>query len=87
MGLPEHVSNPAVYLSVPREQQSIGLDQQEIHLHPERNDRKIPQGIKMLVKNLDNLLLERIMVKAAAPQNKTKLREDITWIFLPWQCG
>ncbi|MBA4700999.1 MAG: hypothetical protein H2212_16370 [Ruminococcus sp.] len=46
---------------------SIGLDEQEIHEYPMGTILKIPKGIKMNVKNLQDETLELIVVKAPAP--------------------
>ncbi len=66
-GLPEHLSNSNVYMSVIRGLLSIGLDEQEVHEYPTGSVLKIPKGIKMNVKNLHDDILELIVVKAPAP--------------------
>ncbi|WP_286856312.1 cupin domain-containing protein [Proteiniphilum sp. UBA5431] len=66
-GLPEHFSNSNVYMTVIRGLLSIGLDKQKIHEHPAGTILKIPEGIKMNVKNLHDDTLELIVVKAPAP--------------------
>ncbi len=66
-GLPEHFSNSNVYMIVFRGLLSIGLDEQEIHEYPAGTILKIPQGIKMNVKNLHDDIVELIVVKAPAP--------------------
>ena len=67
-GLPEHFSNSNVYMTVIRGLLSIGLDEQEIHEYPAGTVLKIPKGIKMDVKNLQDNTLELIVVKAPAPR-------------------
>ncbi len=66
-GLPEHFSNSNVYMTVIRGLLSIGLDEQEPHEYPAGTVLKIPEGIKMNVKNLHDDTLELIVVKAPAP--------------------
>lgn len=66
-GLPEHYSNSNVYMTVVRGKLSIALDDQEIHVYEEGTLLKIPENTKMNVKNLNDLVLELIVVKAPAP--------------------
>ena len=66
-GLPEHYSNSNVYMTVVRGKLSIVLDDQEIHVYEEGTLLKIPENTKMNVKNLNDLVLELIVVKAPAP--------------------
>ena len=66
-GLPEHFSNSNVYMTVVRGKLSIALDDQEIHVYEEGTLLKIPENTKMNVKNLNELVLELIVVKAPAP--------------------
>ena len=68
-GLPEHYSNSNVYMSVIRGKLSIDLDDQGVHEYDAGNLLKIPKGIKMNVKNLDEDTLELIVVKSPAPSN------------------
>ena len=68
-GLPEHYSNSNVYMSVIRGKLSIDLDDQGVHKYDAGNLLKIPKGIKMNVKNLDEDTLELIVVKSPAPSN------------------
>ena len=68
-GLPEHYSNSNVYMSVIRGKLSIDLDDQGVHEYDAGNLLKIPKGIKMNVKNLDEDTLELIVVKSPAPRN------------------
>lgn len=67
-GLPEHLSNSNVYMTVVRGILSIGLDNQEIHEYPINTLLKIPINIKMNVKNLHDDTLELIVVKSPAPK-------------------
>ena len=66
-GLPEHFSNSNVYMTVVRGKLSIALDDQEIHVYEKGTLLKIPENTKMNVKNLNDLVLELIVVKAPAP--------------------
>lgn len=66
-GLPEHYSNSNVYMTVVRGKLSIALDDQEIHVYEAGTLLKIPENTKMNVKNLNDLVLELIVVKAPAP--------------------
>lgn len=67
-GLPEHMSNSTVYMTVLRGTLSIGLNEQEIHEYEQNNVLKIPFNTKMNVKNLHDETLELIVVKAPAPK-------------------
>ena len=69
-GLPEHLSNSNVYMTVIRGLLSIGLNNQEIHEYCAGTVLKIPEGIKMNVKNLHDNILELIVVKAPAPKKQ-----------------
>ena len=66
-GLPEHYSNSNVYMTVVRGKLSIALDDQDIHVYEAGTLLKIPENTKMNVKNLNDLVLELIVVKAPAP--------------------
>lgn len=68
-GLPEHLSNSTVYMTVIRGKLSIGLNEQEIHEYQAGTLLKIPFQTKMNVKNRHDETLEMIVVKAPAPQN------------------
>lgn len=68
-GLPEHLSNSNVYMTVVRGTLSIGLNDQDIHEYEAGTLLKIPFQTKMNVKNLHNGTLELIVVKAPAPKN------------------
>lgn len=68
-GLPEHLSNSNVYMTVIRGNLSICLNEQEIHRYPAGTLLKIPFNTKMNVKNLDEETLELIVVKAPAPKS------------------
>ena len=67
-GLPEHLSNSNVYMTVIRGRLSIGLNEQETHEYEAGTLLKIPFQTKMNVKNLHSETLELIVVKAPAPK-------------------
>ncbi len=67
-GLPEHISNSNVYMTVIRGKLSIGLDEQDVHEYEAGTLLKIPFQTKMNVKNLHDETLELIVVKAPAPK-------------------
>ena len=67
-GLPEHLSNSNVYMTVIRGRLSIGLDEQEVHEYDAGTLLKIPFQTKMNVRNLHNETLELIVVKSPAPK-------------------
>jgi len=67
-GLPEHLSNSNVYMTVVRGTLSIGLDDQEVHQYEKSTLLKIPYKTKMNVKNSNEEVLELIVVKAPAPK-------------------
>ena len=67
-GLPEHLSNSNVYMTVIRGILSIGLDDQDIHEYRDGTLLKIPYSTKMNVRNLGTDTLELIVVKAPAPK-------------------
>ncbi len=67
-GLPEHLSNSNVYMTVIRGRLSIGLDDLDIHEYEAGTLLKIPFQTKMNVKNLHDETLELIVVKAPAPK-------------------
>lgn len=66
-GLPIHLSNSNVYMTVLRGTLSIGLDDGEIREYGPRTLLKIPFKTKMNVNNLQTEPLELIIVKAPAP--------------------
>ena len=68
-GLPEHLSNSNVYMTVVRGMLSIGLNDQDIHEYEAGTLLKIPFQAKMNVNNLHDETLELIVVKAPAPNN------------------
>ena len=68
-GMPVHLSNSNVYMTVVRGRLSIGLDEQETHAYPAGTVLKIPIKTRMDVKNLDDAVLELIVVKAPAPKD------------------
>lgn len=67
-GAPEHFSNSNVYMTVVRGKLSITLDEQDTHDYPACSVLKIPMGIKMNIRNLNDETLELIVVKAPAPK-------------------
>lgn len=68
-GLPEHLSNSNVYMTVVRGRLSIGLNDQDIHEYQAATLLKIPFQTKMNVKNMHDETLELIVVKAPAPKS------------------
>ena len=66
-GLPEHLSNSNVYMTVIRGTLSIVLNDQTVHQYNKGTLLKIPVNTKMNVKNLSESVLELIVVKAPAP--------------------
>jgi len=66
-GLPEHFSNSNVYMNVIRGTLSITLGDQEEQRYDKGSLLKIPNKIKMNVRNKDDKTLELIVVKAPAP--------------------
>lgn len=66
-GLPEHLSNSNVYMTVVRGTLTIGLDSQQANVYEKGTLLKIPKGIKMDVGNKHKDTLELIVVKAPAP--------------------
>lgn len=67
-GLPEHLSNSNVYMTVVKGTLSIQLNDQEDHEYPESSILKIPIKTKMNVRNKYNDILELIVVKSPAPK-------------------
>lgn len=74
-GLPLHISNSNVYMTVIRGTVSIGLDDQEIHKYEGGTMLKIPNNTKMNVKNRDEATLELVVIKAPAPTEPAKQLE------------
>lgn len=68
-GLPEHLSNSNVYMTIVRGRLSIMLDEQEVHIYDPGTLLKIPFQTKMNVKNMHPETLELIVVKAPAPKS------------------
>jgi quercetin dioxygenase-like cupin family protein len=66
-GLPQHVSNSNVYMTVLRGTLSIGLNDQPVHEYAPGTVLLIAQGTVMNVGNKDPDTLELIVVKAPAP--------------------
>jgi quercetin dioxygenase-like cupin family protein len=67
-GLPVHVSNSNVYMTIVRGILTIGLDDHGDHEYAAGHVLKIPVKTQMNVRNLHNTVLELIVVKAPAPQ-------------------
>lgn len=68
-GLPLHLSNSNVYMTVLKGTLSIGLNDQDVTPYAAGTLLKIPFHTKMNVRNLHDELLELIVVKAPAPRN------------------
>lgn len=66
-GLPLHDSNANLYMTVLRGKLSIKLNDQDIHIYESGSILRIPEGIKMDVKNLDEEVLEITVLKTPAP--------------------
>jgi len=66
-GLPIHISNSNVYMTVLQGTLTIGLNDQDPHIYPSGSLLKIPYKTQMDVRNLNDELLEMIVVKAPAP--------------------
>ena len=68
-GLPIHISNSNVYMTVLQGTLTIGLDDQELHVYPSGSLLKIPYKTQMNVRNLHDNLLELIVIKAPSPRS------------------
>ncbi len=68
-GLPEHLSNSNVYMTVVRGVLSIGLNDLDVREYKNGTLLKIPVNTKMNVKNQNEDILELIIVKAPSPNN------------------
>ena len=66
-GLPEHVSDSNVYMTVVRGAFRIGLGDERPNEYVKGTLLKIPKGVKMNVGNKNDETLELIVVKAPAP--------------------
>jgi len=66
-GLPVHLSNSNVYMTVLRGTLSIALGDRPVTHYPRLTLLKIPRGIQMDIKNLHDETLEFTVVKAPAP--------------------
>ena len=69
-GLPEHMSNSNVYMTVLRGTLAIGLNEQTTCHYAKGSLLKIPINTKMNVNNLNKDVLELIVIKAPAPPIK-----------------
>ena len=67
-GLPEHLSNSTVYMTVVRGRLSIRLNDQPTQLYAGGTLLKIPFQTRMNVRNLHPETLELIVLKAPAPK-------------------
>lgn len=67
-GLPVHVSNAPVYMTVVKGTLSIKLNDQEVKVYDQGTLLSIPKGITMDVKNMHECQLELIVVKAPGPK-------------------
>lgn len=68
-GLPLHVTNANVYMTVVTGELSISLDGGKVNNYSNRTVLKIPQGIKMDARNNGEKTLELIVIKTPAPKN------------------
>jgi quercetin dioxygenase-like cupin family protein len=68
-GLPEHLTNSNVYMTVVRGRLSISLDEQETHEYGTGTILKIPFQTMMNVRNQNDETLELIIIKAPAPRS------------------
>ena len=71
-GLPLHISNAELFMTVVRGTLSLGLDNQEIIEYQERTVINIPYQVKMNVRNENEEVLELIVVKIV-PKGKLKI--------------
>lgn len=71
-GLPVHMSNSNVYMTILRGKLSIKLGEQEVHEYKKGEILQIPYGVRMDVKNFHDEVLELIVVKAPASKNYNK---------------
>jgi quercetin dioxygenase-like cupin family protein len=67
-GLPEHISNSCVYVTVVKGVLSISLNNQESHHYSSGMVIKIPSNTKMRIENHHKGTLEIFILKAPAPQ-------------------
>ena len=67
-GLPLHMSNSNVYMTVIRGTISLILDDQEQHDYGVGNILNIPNNTKMNVSNTNDAIAEILVVKAPAPR-------------------
>jgi quercetin dioxygenase-like cupin family protein len=68
-GLPVHISNSNVYMTVLQGTLTIGLDDQDLQVYPSGSLLKIPYKTQMNVKNLHDEILELIVIKAPSPRS------------------
>ena len=67
-GLPIHISNSNVYMTVLQGTLTIGLDDQDLQDYSSGTLLKIPYKTRMNVRNLHEEMLELIVVKAPSPR-------------------
>lgn len=68
-GLPIHISNSNIYMTVLQGALTIGLDDQELKVYPSGSLLKIPYKTRMNVRNLHDEMLELIVIKAPSPRS------------------
>lgn len=68
-GLPIHISNSNLYMTVLQGTLTIGLDDQDFHVYPSGSLLKIPYKTRMNVRNLHEEMLELIVIKAPSPRS------------------
>ena len=68
-GLPRHLSNSNVYMTVLKGPLSIGLDEQVIAESPAGTLLQLPHRTLMIVQNLHDEMLELIVIKAPTPKH------------------
>ena len=68
-GLPLHLSNSNVYMTVLKGTLSIGLNDQDVTPYAAGTLLQIPYRTQMNVQNLHDELLELIVIKAPAPRH------------------
>lgn len=67
-GLPIHISNSNVYMTVLKGTLTIGLDDQDLHTYPVGTILRIPYKTQMNVRNLHTEMLELVVIKAPSPR-------------------
>ncbi len=67
-GLPEHITNSNVYVTIVKGILSITLNNQETHHYSTGTVIKIPSDTKLMIENHHKSTLEVFILKAPAPQ-------------------